>query len=205
MTTRSLALIGLVTAGASVSNTNSAAQPSNLEPQPAIASTAPAQGPRLRFAPVSDAYAVSGAASALVGGSQITRRKPGFSFTTSTVARPRFATSDGSKAIAQLRDHGGRFFRGVRKAPDDPLAASVFRTAQPLAGLPFLSLSLGDSGWGALALHAARHYGARVVGITLSQNQLDYAREHHLKVDVICPFVAGYLETHPEYSDLVLR
>jgi hypothetical protein len=68
------------------------------------------------------------------------------------VARPRFATSDGSKAIAQLRDLGGRFFRGVRKAPDDPLAASVFRTAQPLAGLPFLSLSLGDSGWGALAL-----------------------------------------------------
>jgi hypothetical protein len=26
-----------------------------------------------------------------------------------------------------------------------------------------------------------------------------------MKVDVVCPFVAGYLETHPEYSDLVLR
>jgi uncharacterized protein len=39
----------------------------------------------------------------------------------------------------------------------------------------------------------------------LAKIALDYAREHHLKVDVVCPFVAGYLETHPEYSDLILR
>ncbi len=32
-------------------------------------------------------------------------------------------------------------------------------------------------GWGGLILHAARHYGARAVGITLSQNQHDLARE----------------------------
>ena len=32
-------------------------------------------------------------------------------------------------------------------------------------------------GWGGLILHAARHYGVRAVGITLSQNQYDLARE----------------------------
>jgi cyclopropane-fatty-acyl-phospholipid synthase len=32
-------------------------------------------------------------------------------------------------------------------------------------------------GWGALVLHAARHYGARCVGITLSERQLELARE----------------------------
>ncbi|MCM5569616.1 cyclopropane-fatty-acyl-phospholipid synthase family protein [Burkholderiaceae bacterium FT117] len=32
-------------------------------------------------------------------------------------------------------------------------------------------------GWGALALHAARHHGARVVGVTLSTNQYELARE----------------------------
>ena len=32
-------------------------------------------------------------------------------------------------------------------------------------------------GWGALALRAAEQYGARVVGVTLSQNQCDFARE----------------------------
>ncbi len=32
-------------------------------------------------------------------------------------------------------------------------------------------------GWGGLVLHAARHYGVRAVGITLSQNQFELARE----------------------------
>ena len=32
-------------------------------------------------------------------------------------------------------------------------------------------------GWGSLALHAARQYGAEVVGITLSTEQADLARE----------------------------
>ena len=32
-------------------------------------------------------------------------------------------------------------------------------------------------GWGSLALHAARHFGAEVVGITLSEPQAQYARE----------------------------
>jgi predicted GNAT family acetyltransferase len=43
------------------------------------------------------------------------------------------------------------------------------------------------------------------VGSSLVKTALDWARENHLKVDVVCPFVAGYLETHPEYSDLILR
>ena len=42
-------------------------------------------------------------------------------------------------------------------------------------------------------------------GSALVKSALDYAREQHLKVDVTCPFVAGYLQEHPEYSDLVLR
>jgi hypothetical protein len=43
------------------------------------------------------------------------------------------------------------------------------------------------------------------VASTLAKTALDYARTHHMKVDVVCPFVAGYLQTHPEYSDLVLK
>jgi hypothetical protein len=43
------------------------------------------------------------------------------------------------------------------------------------------------------------------IASTLAQTALDWARNHHLKVDVVCPFVAAFLETHPEYSDLVLR
>jgi predicted GNAT family acetyltransferase len=43
------------------------------------------------------------------------------------------------------------------------------------------------------------------IASTLAQTALDWARDHHLKVDVVCPFVAAFLENHPEYSDLVLR
>jgi len=43
------------------------------------------------------------------------------------------------------------------------------------------------------------------IASALAQTALDWARDHHLKVDVVCPFVAAFLETHPEYSDLVLR
>ena len=43
------------------------------------------------------------------------------------------------------------------------------------------------------------------VASTLAQTAFDWARDHHMKVDVVCPFVAAFLETHPQYSDLVLR
>jgi len=43
------------------------------------------------------------------------------------------------------------------------------------------------------------------VGSRLIESALHWARENHVKVDVICPSVAEYLEKHPEYSDLVLR
>jgi predicted GNAT family acetyltransferase len=43
------------------------------------------------------------------------------------------------------------------------------------------------------------------IASTLVKSALDWAQEHHKKVDVVCPFVMSYLETHPEYSDLVLH
>lgn len=42
------------------------------------------------------------------------------------------------------------------------------------------------------------------VASTLAQSALEWAREHQVKVDVVCPSVAAYLEKHPEYKDLVL-
>ena len=39
----------------------------------------------------------------------------------------------------------------------------------------------------------------------LAKSALDWARENGVKVDVICPSVAAYIEKHPEYRDLVLH
>jgi uncharacterized protein len=40
---------------------------------------------------------------------------------------------------------------------------------------------------------------------SLAESALRWAREHNVKVDIICPFVQGYVAKHPEHSDLVLR
>lgn len=42
-------------------------------------------------------------------------------------------------------------------------------------------------------------------GSSLVESALQWAREHHVKVDVICPFATEYIDRHPEYSDLVVR
>ena|SRR5689334_6407838 len=43
------------------------------------------------------------------------------------------------------------------------------------------------------------------IGSSLIESALRWAREHHHKVDVICPVVQDYISKHTEYSDLVLR
>jgi predicted GNAT family acetyltransferase len=43
------------------------------------------------------------------------------------------------------------------------------------------------------------------IGSSLVKSALEWAREYHVKVDVICPFATEYIGRHPEYSDLLLR
>ena len=43
------------------------------------------------------------------------------------------------------------------------------------------------------------------VASELARSALEWAREHGVKVDVICPSVAAYLEKHPEHAGLVVR
>lgn len=47
-----------------------------------------------------------------------------------------------------------------------------------------------------------RHLG---LASALAGNALQWAREHNLKVDIICPTVRRYVEEHPEYSDLEMH
>jgi predicted GNAT family acetyltransferase len=41
------------------------------------------------------------------------------------------------------------------------------------------------------------------VASQLVKAALDDARQEHLAVVPFCPFVAGYIQRHPEYQDLV--
>lgn len=37
----------------------------------------------------------------------------------------------------------------------------------------------------------------------LAKTALEYARDNHLKVMPLCPYVAAYIRHHPEYKELV--
>lgn len=41
------------------------------------------------------------------------------------------------------------------------------------------------------------------IATSLAHHALEWAKEHHKKVMVYCPFVAAYLKRHPEYNELV--
>jgi predicted GNAT family acetyltransferase len=40
---------------------------------------------------------------------------------------------------------------------------------------------------------------------SLAEAALNWAREHNVKVDIICPVVQEYVAKHPEYSTLVVH
>ena len=47
-----------------------------------------------------------------------------------------------------------------------------------------------------------RHKG---IGEQIAKFALDFARDNNLKIKVSCPFVSQYLESHPEYDDLLVK
>jgi uncharacterized protein len=47
-----------------------------------------------------------------------------------------------------------------------------------------------------------RHLG---LASALAENALRWAREHNLKVDIICPTVRRFVEEHREYADLEMH
>ncbi|WP_051499052.1 class I SAM-dependent methyltransferase [Nocardia sp. BMG51109] len=55
--------------------------------------------------------------------------------------------------------------------------AKLDRVCERLELQPGMRLLDIGCGWGALAVHAAQHYGVDVVGVTLARNQARYARE----------------------------
>ncbi|HEY4108388.1 GNAT family N-acetyltransferase [Puia sp.] len=47
--------------------------------------------------------------------------------------------------------------------------------------------------------------GGRGMGTALAAAAFDYAKAHHLKVKVYCPFVRTYVSRHPELASLIIN
>ena len=67
----------------------------------------------------------------------------------------------------------------------------------------YLEFDQDSAGWITL-IHTEVPAALRGRGIAsmLAQTGLEYARDHGLKVDVVCPLVAHYLSKHPEFQSL---
>lgn len=62
------------------------------------------------------------------------------------------------------------------------------------------------TGWGGLAIHAARHYGCRVTSTTISREQYDYSKERVARAglsDRITLLLEDYRDLHGQYDALV--
>jgi predicted GNAT family acetyltransferase len=46
-------------------------------------------------------------------------------------------------------------------------------------------------------------YEGRGVGSALARTALDEARDQGLRVVAVCPFIAGWIDRHPDYQDLL--
>ena len=110
-------------------------------------------------------------------------------------ARPRgvmHSRARDRQAVTHHYDVSNRFYEmvlgpsmtyscAVWASPEDTLEQAQARKVDLVARK--LNLQPGDRlldvgcGWGAMGIHAARHYGARVVGVTLSEPQRRYATE----------------------------
>src|SRR3546814_13602600 len=63
--------------------------------------------------------------------------------------------------------------RGSERSGTPLPYTTLFRSVQDRTGMRLLDVGCG---WGSLAIHAARGYGCKVVGVTISEQQLDAAR-----------------------------
>jgi cyclopropane-fatty-acyl-phospholipid synthase len=110
-------------------------------------------------------------------------------------ARPRgvmHSRARDREAVTHHYDVSNRFYEmvlgpsmtyscAVFSSPEDTLEIAQARKVDLVARK--LDLKAGDRlldigcGWGAMGIHAARHYGARVIGVTLSEPQQRYATE----------------------------
>jgi predicted GNAT family acetyltransferase len=68
----------------------------------------------------------------------------------------------------------------------------------------YLEFELDRAGWITL-WHTEVPQALRGRGLAgeLAKTALEYARDNHLKVDVICPSVANFLSKNPEFQGLV--
>lgn len=53
--------------------------------------------------------------------------------------------------------------------------------------------------------YVPKSFEGKGIAATIVKFGLDYARKNNIPIMPSCPYVAAYIERHPEYKDLVLK
>jgi uncharacterized protein len=70
----------------------------------------------------------------------------------------------------------------------------------------YLEFETDSQGWMTI-WHTEVPFAMRGRGVAseLAQTAFEYAKQHDLRVDVICPLAASFLSKHPEYNSSVAK
>ena len=69
----------------------------------------------------------------------------------------------------------------------------------------FLTYRIDDGAIELIHAEVPQSLSGRGIAGSLAEAAFDFARSQHLQVVVICPYVARWLERHPEHGDVVRR
>jgi uncharacterized protein len=68
----------------------------------------------------------------------------------------------------------------------------------------YLEFETDSQGWMTIwHTEVAESQRGKGIGLELVTTAFQYAKDHNLKVDVICPLAKHVVETHPEFQSLV--
>jgi uncharacterized protein len=91
-----------------------------------------------------------------------------------------------------------------KKAPQQEVTTGRFEIQQD-GQTAYLEYTVAGDILALLHTEVPRELRSRGLASELTKSALQWARDHHMKVDVICPIAAGYIGHHKEYSDLLLK
>ena len=91
-----------------------------------------------------------------------------------------------------------------KQAPPQEVKKGKFEIEQD-GRVAYLEYTIAGNVLGLVHTEVPEELRGRGLASELAKSALQWARENHMKVDVICPSVAGYMEGHKEFSDLVLK
>ena len=92
---------------------------------------------------------------------------------------------------------------GKKKETPQEVKAGRFEIEQD-GHVAYLEYTIAGNVLGLVHTEVPAELRGRGLASELTKSAFEWARDNHMKVDVICPSVAGYLERHKQYSDLVL-